>query len=291
MPYPPGLTLIPVTGRLAGHPDQAREAVFRAPAWTTGPAANTVLAPPTVHATITDDGTFTVNLPATDDPAWEQAGWTYHVTLRWGHTLITGALAVPRTTVGTLPLAAHLVLHQPASPGTVDYLTAADLGAPGRAASLDPTGRVRAQQLPPGAGGDTTWNDVAGKPDTFPPKAHEHQVADVTGLAGILTAKVDVGLLTTPGDLYVAGAGGVVDRLPAGTEGQTLTVTANSPPGLRGPPRPTVAGGASVPAAATSPTSAPSPRRPRRYGPRSLAGPRSRSPPSPMTRCCSPGQD
>lgn len=37
------------------------------------------------------------------------------------------------------------------------------------------------------------WADITGKPSTFAPSAHDHGIADVTGLQGALDGKVDVG--------------------------------------------------------------------------------------------------
>ena len=39
-----------------------------------------------------------------------------------------------------------------------------------------------------GGGGAVAWGDVTGKPATFPPEAHTHVIADVTGLAAALAA-------------------------------------------------------------------------------------------------------
>lgn len=42
-----------------------------------------------------------------------------------------------------------------------------------------------------GAGGDVTWTDVLGKPDTFTPTAHTHPQADVTNLGTALGGKAN----------------------------------------------------------------------------------------------------
>lgn len=41
------------------------------------------------------------------------------------------------------------------------------------------------------AGGASSWDDLTGKPSTFPPAAHTHAQADVTGLETALAGKVD----------------------------------------------------------------------------------------------------
>src|SRR6478752_2799267 len=40
-----------------------------------------------------------------------------------------------------------------------------------------------------GGGGPVSWNDVTGKPSTFPPSAHTHVIGDVTGLQTALDSK------------------------------------------------------------------------------------------------------
>jgi hypothetical protein len=42
---------------------------------------------------------------------------------------------------------------------------------------------------PAGAPGASTWNDITGKPATFPPETHTHVVGDVTGLQAALDGK------------------------------------------------------------------------------------------------------
>lgn len=42
-----------------------------------------------------------------------------------------------------------------------------------------------------GGASEVSWNDVSGKPTTFPPATHNHAVADVTGLQAALDGKAD----------------------------------------------------------------------------------------------------
>jgi hypothetical protein len=48
-------------------------------------------------------------------------------------------------------------------------------------------------QGPQGESGVSTWNDIAGKPSTFPPSTHQHVVGDVTGLQAALDGKQAAG--------------------------------------------------------------------------------------------------
>jgi hypothetical protein len=60
--------------------------------------------------------------------------------------------------------------------------------SPGSAVSATVTAGFGATG-PAGAPGATTWNDIAGKPATFPPATHQHVVGDVTGLQAALDGK------------------------------------------------------------------------------------------------------
>ncbi|MGI6245179.1 MAG: hypothetical protein ACOYJQ_05365 [Pseudochelatococcus sp.] len=49
-----------------------------------------------------------------------------------------------------------------------------------------------------GGGGSLAWSDITGKPDAFPPAAHGHAIADVTGLTDALAAKADAAAIPAP---------------------------------------------------------------------------------------------
>lgn len=66
----------------------------------------------------------------------------------------------------------------------------------------------------PGGGGEVSWEDVMGKPSTFPPATHTHSIADVTGLQAALDGKQAVGDYATQGDVSDA-----IDAIPAPTWG------------------------------------------------------------------------
>lgn len=61
--------------------------------------------------------------------------------------------------------------------------TADDPRVPGLSgkADLGADGKVRADQLPPsGGGGASSWDELTGKPTTFPPSTHSHPWSEVT---------------------------------------------------------------------------------------------------------------
>jgi len=65
---------------------------------------------------------------------------------------------------------------------------------------------VAGPQGPAGPAGTTTWAGITGKPSTFPPSAHVHTIADVTGLQGVLDGKQAVGSYATLTDGKVPAA-------------------------------------------------------------------------------------
>jgi hypothetical protein len=52
---------------------------------------------------------------------------------------------------------------------------------------------IRRGNIAGGGGGPVAWVDVTGKPTTFPPSTHGHDIGDVTGLQAALDGKQPVG--------------------------------------------------------------------------------------------------
>lgn len=63
-----------------------------------------------------------------------------------------------------------------------------------------------------GGGGAIAWDDVTGKPATFPPATHTHTAGDVTGLAAVATSGSYDDLSDTP---TIPSAPGDVGAAPA----------------------------------------------------------------------------
>ena len=80
-----------------------------------------------------------------------------------------------------------------ASPALTGTPTAPTAAAGTDTAQIATTAFVKAAvgAIPGGGGGSSAWGDITGKPSSFPPSAHEHEIADVTGLAAALAAKAD----------------------------------------------------------------------------------------------------
>ncbi len=152
--YPEGLTMRTVSGSVGGLPTGQRVSVrFRCPVWLIGPADDLVYAPHPVDATVGADGTFTVELPVTDDPTWSPVDWAHDVRITYGEHVKQGTVRLPIAQAGPFDLTDVLVLDQPTQTGGVDYLDATDIGQ--RVPSLV-DGLVPVDQLPEAAAAPVT---------------------------------------------------------------------------------------------------------------------------------------
>lgn len=142
MSLPSELTYVTVTGQVAGVPTGAQRAVrFVCPVWLFGQTDNLVCPPFTVNATINTDGSFSVSLPATNDPAWTPQGWSYTAIIQSDGRQLSGTLVVPYDTVGSIDIADEMVPDQISETG-VRYLALSLLGVANGVAELDANGDV-----------------------------------------------------------------------------------------------------------------------------------------------------
>lgn len=96
MPFPDTLDTAQVSGQIAGYTDLPAAATFSSSGWLIGD----VFVPPfVVTADIAEDGSFTVELPWTENAGWTPQGRTYDVRLDHGFQVQRGTLAVPEGTV------------------------------------------------------------------------------------------------------------------------------------------------------------------------------------------------
>ena len=65
-------------------------------------------------------------------------------------------------------------------------------------------------QGPKGDPGTTAWNDLTGKPESYPPSTHEHKTGDVTGLDVALSAKLAAADLVGALETVITDLGGTV---------------------------------------------------------------------------------
>lgn len=209
------LTTVPVTGQINGPADSHFAAEFIRPGWLVSAADDAIESARVIYADVADDGSFTVNLPATDQPGYVPTGWTYRVILTCGNRRTVGTLAVPYNS-GGFDLADRINLDDPPETGDT-YVTLGMRGAANGVAALDGTGKVPAAQLPAASGGAPAWSEVTGKPEEFPPADHTHAIVDVSLLsASLLDIATDVDVL----DTRVTA----LEDAPGGGGGSTITI-------------------------------------------------------------------
>jgi hypothetical protein len=188
MAYPAGLTLITVTGQVAGVAEgESAYVTFLQPVWLQGPAAGAVLAANGQVAHCDVDGEFTIELAATDDPEWAPVDWSYSVTIYRNGAVTRGTLQLPYDG-GPVDLADAFQPDETPVPGQ-SYALLPQLTA------LDE--RVEALEEAPG-GTAPSWDSVTGKPATFPPSPHNQAISTITGLQAALdglATDVEVGAL------------------------------------------------------------------------------------------------
>lgn len=105
-----------------------------------GAADNSIIPPDTWRATLDTDGTASIQLPATNDPQWSPAGWSYTVEARIGGHAITGTLQLDHQSPSA-QLADLLQVDGAAVAGT-SYLLAAQRGVASGVAALDADGDI-----------------------------------------------------------------------------------------------------------------------------------------------------
>lgn len=197
MSLPAGMNYKTVVGKIADIPDGGQRSVnLRCNEWLFGPAAGSVVPPFSLTPVeIEDDGSFTLQVPASDDPAWQPASgsfFLYRVLINVDGQVLEGSLSVPLATVEPIDLATSMNPDQDGGAAGATYLLAASRGAPGGVAALDSDGDVTdasgAKIVGGGGGGSTAWAAITGKPSTFPPTLPIAQ-SGVTSLASDLAAR------------------------------------------------------------------------------------------------------
>lgn len=221
MPLPSNYDTVPVRGKyvyLDGTSAQG-SIRFAGKVAAISDVGDTIILPNTIVAPLDANGSFTVNLPATDDPDIQPNGWTYTVT----ETLTGGG---GRTYDIDVPLSAKTagidlsdVAPRPASTGTpTAFVTLTAFN--NHVAEGDG-----------GTGGSTDWTNITNKPATFPPSTHTHDKAEVglgnvdntSDLAKPISTAVQAAL-NDKRDVLVLGPS---DPVPGGTrEGTVILRTA-----------------------------------------------------------------
>lgn len=197
MTFPATLTLVTVTGAFDTPPSGGATGTVRFIA--DRPLLGSTIVPPFEReATLATDGTFTIQLPATNDPQWSPSGWAYRVEARVAGAVFTGTLQLDYLTT-EVTLAA---LFQPAGAAVTGttYILLSQRSVAGGVAGLDADGDVinaAGEKVGEAAGG--------GIPET------------------IVNAK---------GDLIAATAADTVARVAVGTNGQYLVANSGAAAGV-----------------------------------------------------------
>lgn len=142
MPFPAGLTLVTVHGRIDALPTggASGQVRFDRAYALVGGADNSIVPPRPEYATLDAAGEFTITLPATNDPDWTPVGWAYQVEVNTSAGLIRGSLQLDYL-VTAVELADLLQVDGTAVPGTT-YIALSARGAALGVAALDVDGDV-----------------------------------------------------------------------------------------------------------------------------------------------------
>ena len=183
MAFPTMITVNGTLKKVDGTPEKGH-IVFQSPTNVLSSTDATVVVPSYMIATLDANGSFSVSLPASNDPSWNPSNWTYRVIEQLTAGKREYRTIVPYDAVG----------------GQFDY--------PDLVPAIDVDAQLYAlyNHTHPGGGGSTVdWADIVNKPTTFPPSTHNHDdryytEAEVTaflagkentGVAASLIAAID----------------------------------------------------------------------------------------------------
>lgn len=211
MSFPASLTTREVKGRFVTYPDgtPAKGTVRIALSnYMQGPTDDAFVIPFEVVFEV--EGSFSLILPATNDPQWTTAEYRFSFTPKDARSLHQYRMVSSNSSVikplrsrfqvpynATTPLDLADILNLPAPTPSQQYVLLASKGASGGVASLGSDGKVPSSQLPSSSGGSVAWDDVTDKPSTFPaepqswteitdkpstfpPSTHAHAFAEIT---------------------------------------------------------------------------------------------------------------
>lgn len=251
MPLPASLDTITVTGTFLDHNGDPQSGTVR---FTTtqllqSSSDNLFITPGAYETPLDVNGSFSIDLPATDDPEWVPQGYTYQLAVTLENFTRIWSIAIPWTTPGgTVDLADVLPNEDVNAPAS--YVLRTSVGAVGGPAGpLDINGRIPAIQLPvqdviPGTLVDAKGDILVGKGDNLPGRLAvgadglvlKANSATETGLewaadSGGGVGGIDPTLLDAKGDLIIATAGDTPARLAVGADGTFLKADSSATEG------------------------------------------------------------
>lgn len=165
MTLPASLDQITVTGKFLqgdGNPETGTVTFTSVQLLQSG-AENTFITPVKKTVNLVEDGSFSVDLPATDDPDWVPQGYAYQLNVVLSNNFARmWTLSIPWTAPGgTIDLADVLPNSDVNAPASFVLLNM--VGVPGGPAGpLDSEGLIPEEQLPAGGGGGGAVDSVNG---------------------------------------------------------------------------------------------------------------------------------
>ncbi|HEY7273374.1 MAG TPA: hypothetical protein VH502_11630, partial [Actinoplanes sp.] len=142
MAFPAGYTLVTVNAQIDDFPGGGSSGTARftsAPAAMVGGADDSIVPQIDISESFTD-GSFSVDLPATNDPDWSPTGWAYTVHIQLGSRDIRGSLQLDYQTT-TVSLADLLQVDGTVATGQT-YIPLSQRSVAGGVAGLDEDGDV-----------------------------------------------------------------------------------------------------------------------------------------------------
>jgi hypothetical protein len=235
MSFPASLTLVTVNGQVDQLPAGGGAGTARFTSAVRALLGDTLVPYIDVSVTFDSSGTFTVQLPATNDPQWAPLNWEYDVHIQLANGDVRGTIQLDYQTL-TVDLADLLQVDGTADAG-VSYILASQKGVYGGVAALDPdTGEVLNGDGDPvgggGGGGGTPSNSVtastaygqspsAGAASTYSRGDHVH------GTPAKPTA-ADISDATTVGRNVLKAADAATARTAIGAGTSSLTIGTTS---------------------------------------------------------------
>lgn len=201
MAFPTMITVNGTLKKVDGTPEKGH-IVFQAPTNVLSSTDATVIVPSYKVVTLDASGAFSVSLPASNDPSWNPNNWTYRVSEQLTSGKRDYRTIVPYDAVG----------------GQFDY--------PDLVPAIDVDAQLYAlyNHVHSGGGGTgVTWDEITGKPTTFPPSAHNHDDRYYTEseVTAFLATKENVGVaagLVTAHNSATTSVHGIADTAALATE-------------------------------------------------------------------------
>ncbi len=118
-------TLITISGtflKVDGSPEEG-SVVFRSTVTAYHNSSSSIMTPSPIVTELNGSGAFSVQIPATNDPAWTPVGWTYKVSVNLTESVSTFYVQVPYNSPGAAATISSLSPIAP-SGGTLSYASA-----------------------------------------------------------------------------------------------------------------------------------------------------------------------